>query len=384
MYATFKRFSLLFIYMSFGMLVCYAIYIGNKNFSPMIGSLLKSVKIAIVRTETAMIYNNRPDSRTKALSWLEKYKKDKSEMLFPDTVLLGLHDNRFASSPEVVGDIEKQINADLALVHIYTAWGSGNEHQFPVDQVLSICQMGSIPVITWEPWLQAFTGQHAASLRPAEERDNNGMADIANGVYDAYIEGWARSASKIKSPIFIRLAHEMNDPYRYPWGPHNNLGNDFVAAWQHVYAVFQKNGASNCIWVWNPHLSYSMFDELYPGDDFVDYIGVNVLNFGTGVSWSDWYSFEEIFGKHYTSLSAYKKPIMIAELASLSYGGSRSQWYAEALKDFPKQYPLVKALLFFHVSDDSTVSDKKLDWAFSSDSAAVDAVKEAIGAWGKY
>ena len=60
-------------------------------------------------------------------------------------------------------------------------------------------------------------------------------------------------------------------------------------------------------------------------------ITINTLNFGSSVEWSRWTSFENMFAKHYKGLCGYKKPIMIAEFASLAYGGDRKQWYVSAL-----------------------------------------------------
>ena len=105
--------------------------------------------------------------------------------------------------------------------------------------------------------------------------------------YDFYIVPWARAAAEYKHPLFLRFAHEMNDPYRYPWGPQNgNRPEDFVAAWKHVHLIFQKMGATNVLWVWSPHISMPWFEFYYPGPEFVDWIGVGVLNYGTIASWS--------------------------------------------------------------------------------------------------
>jgi len=61
--------------------------------------------------------------------------------------------------------------------------------------------------------------------RKVEERGKEGMVDVAKGEYDTYIQN--RSMGR---PVFVRLSHEMNDPYRYPWGPHNNSTKNFIAA----------------------------------------------------------------------------------------------------------------------------------------------------------
>ena len=75
-------------------------------------------------------------------------------------------------------------------------------------------------------------------------------------------------------PLFIRFGHEMNDPYRYSWGPQNNTPEDFIAAWKHMVDYFKAEGVDNVIWVWSPHIAYGLFEEYYPGDDYVDWVGV--------------------------------------------------------------------------------------------------------------
>jgi len=208
-----------------------------------------------------------------------------------------------------------------------------------------------------------------------EVRDKGGLTDIANGVYDFYIKEWADNAKKVKGPILLRVAHEMNDPYRYPWGPQNNTAKDFIAAWKHIHDVFKKEGAANVYWIWGPHPAYGFFKEFYPGSDYVDYVGVSALNYGTVASWSKWWTFREIFGNYYTQLSAFKKPVMITEFGCLNVGGSRSKWFADALDSIPQKYPEIKSVVFFHYSDDKTTTQQAINWYIKDDTATVAALR---------
>jgi hypothetical protein len=38
------------------------------------------------------------------------------------------------------------------------------------------------------------------------------LAAIARGDYDFYIVTWAKAAAEYRKPLFLRFAHEMNDP----------------------------------------------------------------------------------------------------------------------------------------------------------------------------
>jgi beta-mannanase len=296
-------------------------------------------------------------------------------------ILLGAFENESKESFDNIIMLEDSLKTTFPLIHIYIAWGSKQEEKFPRIQVNAILEMGSLPVITWEPWLTDFDAKEYPNLRKPEERDKGGLADIASGVYDTYLLQWANEAKKVRNLIILRVGHEMNDPYRYPWGPQNNNASDFVAAWRHIRNIFQAVGATNVIWLWSPHPAYGWFDAYYPGDKYVDYVGVGALNYGTVASWSQWWTFDEIFGKSYGDLMKYGKPIMITEFGSLSVGGDRSRWFSEALKTLPWKYPGIKSIVFFHYSYDNTTTQQPLNWYIKNDPQTVRTIIRQLSFW---
>jgi beta-mannanase len=241
---------------------------------------------------------------------------------------------------------------------------------FPFNKAKAIYDLGSMPMITWEPWLNDFTAEEYPGIPDVSVRDAGCLAAIASGFYDPYIDEWAAQVKRFGSTIIIRLAHEMNDPYRYPWGPQNNKNTDFVDAWKHVHDRFRNAGANNVQWMWSPHPAYYNYGEYYPGDSYVDWVGVPALNYGTIAPWSNWWSFDEIFGNYYKYLAMFKKPIMVTEFASLNTGGNRSKWYKDALHSF-KKYPLLKSVIFFHSGNDNTTTYKSLNWQIVNDKAVM-------------
>jgi len=130
--------------------------------------------------------------------------------------------------------------------------------------------------------------------------------------------------------------------------------------WKHVVNRFNYVGAKNAVWLWSPHPAYTTYTQFYPGNEYVDWIGTTCLNYGTVAQWSKWYSFDDIFGKFYKDFSHYDKPIMIAECGTLAVGGDRATWFRDAITELPAKYPAVKALLFYHNSNDNTTSYKNL------------------------
>ena len=346
-----------------------------------LGSVFDKIGNMTRNVENKAIIQHRSNKRLQHLNWFNAYKSQINSLRNPKKMLLGAHDNHCAESFESIVSLEDSLRTVFPLIHIYSAWGSKPDQQFPKLQVKTIIDMGSIPVITWEPWLTEFDSKDFPKLKTKELRSTNGLTDVANGLYDKYIIEWAKDVRAVEEPVFLRLGHEMNDPYRYPWGPQNNVPEEYVNAWRHVHDVFEKQGATNVLWVWNPHISYGNFDLYYPGDKYVDYVGADVLNFGTVAPWSKWYSFKDIFGSHYKELESFGKPIMIAEFSTLACGGDRIKWFTEALTDFRKNYPAVKAFLFFHVSDDKTTTMQSVSWSFKYDTACTHAITNKIKEW---
>ncbi len=353
-------------------------FIGQRSEGP-VDAFFGKVTDMISRMEDRFILNQRTVAREESTGW---FKYSPAEMLYPSRILTGAFDDNADESLKPLFELEEALHTTFAFIHIYTAWGSKPDQQFPKTAVRSILRSGSVPLITWEPWLNDFDPKDFMTpLRPKEVRDKHGLRDVADGLYDAYIRAWAREAASIREPLFVRFGHEMNDPYRYPWGPQNNTNEEFIDAWRHVYGIFREEGAVNVLWVWSPHPAYGWFNEYFPGADYVDWVGVGVLNYGTVAPWSQWWTFEEIFGKHYAALAEFGKPIMISEFGSLVVGGDRVEWLADALETIRECYPMIRAVLFFHYSYDQTTTLQPLDWTVINDTAAVRTIAREVSGW---
>ena len=354
-------------------------YAGKATKGP-IDSVLSSTGEMVRNIEKKFIVENRTDIRENKIMWLKPYLQNKHLTAQPARILLGAYDNDSKESFQRIISLEDSLKTTFPLISIYVAWGSKEEHAFPATQVRNIIQLGSIPVITWEPWLSEFNDEQYPGLRKPGDRDKNGLKDIAGGVYDSYIKQWAAGAKQVNKTIFLRFGHEMNDAYHYPWGPQNNSAKDFIAAYQHVHDLFAQQGVNNIVWIWSPHPAYE-FNSFYPGDAYVDYVGVGALNYGNVAVWSKWWTFKEMFGNYYDRLAAYKKPIMITEFGSLTKGGNRQKWYAAALDSLPQHYPLVKSIVFFHFSNDNTNTPQAVNWTIKDDHAVTTVITGAVNKW---
>jgi glycosyl hydrolase family 26 len=318
--------------------------------------------------------------RSANLSWFQQYRTNPEQLRKPDVVLLGAFDGWIPRSLDGAVKFEQQIGTTLPLIQLYTAWGDKPDQQFPVQIATAISDMGSVPVITWEPWLTDFESALHPTIPLREARERHGMAAVARGDYDFYIDKWASEAAKFGRPILLRFGHEMNDPYRYPWGPQNNTKEEYIAAWRHVVNRFRHDRANAVIWIWSPHVAYQYWQTYYPGNEYVDWVATGVLNYGPIAQWSKWWSFQEIFGESYPKLALFGKPIMIAEFGSLSFGGDRAAWYRDALADFRRRFPAVRAILFFNVKFDQSATQQIVDWTFADDTLTLGVVARATRA----
>jgi hypothetical protein len=282
----------------------------------------------------------------------------------PETLLFGAYDGGLPHSFAGLDALEQTLEHRFPIVSVYQAWGDQPEHQFPRRIVETIDRLGSVPMITWEPWVTVFDERRYVHLPPKTEREYSSLEAIARGDYNFYLMPWAKAAAAYGKPLFLRFAHEMNDPYRYPWGPQNgNRPEEFIAAWRQVHSVFEQAGAANVLWVWSPHISAPWFEYYYPGDDVVDWVGATILNYGDTAPWSRWWSFDQIFNKAYPALEKLGKPIVISEFGTTRSGGDPVEWYRMALDHLEAKFSEVKMVVLFNQTSDTTITATPINWS---------------------
>jgi hypothetical protein len=276
-------------------------------------------------------------------------------------LLLGVYRPEVPHSMARLERMEEAIGKSMDILSFYQTWGDREEDAFPRALVRNTTRHGAMPMITWEPWLSAFAGNRGR----AGIATRTDLREIAAGAYDAYIREWAREAAIYGRVFLLRFAHEANNP-QYPWSLQaGNSPEDFIAAWRHVWRVFEEEGARNVVWVWSPHGAPPQ--ELYPGGAYVDWIGVSVFNYGAYADDGGWHSFDYLYDPVYRAALPYERPIMIAELGTVSLGGSQADWYAAALERITTRYPQTRALVLFDNPADRTLPGAVIDWSIADD-----------------
>ncbi|SCF08146.1 Glycosyl hydrolase family 26 [Micromonospora viridifaciens] len=242
---------------------------------------------------------------------------------------------------------------------------------------------GMLPMLGWEPWdyqVDETTRKKGLPRREIDkirsEQARYQLSRIARGDFDDYLRSWAEGIKSLGYPVAMRFAHEMNGDW-YPWceTANGNRPGDYVKAWRHVHDVFRTVGAGNVIWVWSPNVRWSKdtpkLATLYPGDGYVDWVGVNGY-YGTG-AFSKYRSFDAIFNETINEIRAFTgKPLVVTETGASDVSGRKAEWIEQTFQMLPAHKDII-GLVWFEV-------DKEQDWRIASSPAAATAFAQAVAA----
>ena len=244
-----------------------------------------------------------------------------------------------------------------------------------------------IPLVTWEP--------------------HEPLDEIIAGKHDDMLHQRAQGAKALGVEIFLRWGHEMNGNW-YPWSGAQNGGSGiadagagsdsgdagaseagsaeagsggstmtgpekYIAAWHHVHDLFVADGATNVVWIWCPLVDdvpaepWNHWTKYYPGDDYVDWVGLDAYNWGSSSSCCTWESFDDLVDSLYSDYAG-KKPLMLPETASAEVGGSKSAWINEMRGALKTKYTAIHAVVWFDIN-------KETDWRIASSPATLAAYK---------
>jgi beta-mannanase len=263
----------------------------------------------------------------------------------------------------------QQLGKHLDVLTVYETfvW----ERSLPTTFLDAAAAAGCTPELTWEPW-DPRAGKHQAAYTAGQ---------IAGGRYDTYVRTWAKQAASYDKPFRLRFAHEMNGDW-YPWavGSPGGSPEDYVAAYRRVQGIFDDAGAKRVEWVWCPNViingNAEAISRCYPGDNFVDIVGVDGYNFGDRPG-HQWTQPAELFG---TALAlaaqlAPGKPVWINEVGCGDEGGDKSRWISDFISWLAGTD--VRGLIWFEVDGNPDAPD----WRLTSSAATTAAAKAALASW---
>ena len=143
--------------------------------------------------------------------------------------------------------------------------------------------------------------------------------DVLSGKYDKDLDDFFKTISELGNPSFIRIGYEFDKKGKYN-------GKNFVEAWKYIVDKFRKAKVENLATVWCacPFSGTEPVEPYYPGDDYVDWFGVDVFyaRHITG-KYAPVEDFLKLAKKH-------KKPVMVGETTAAGVGvlDGRKSWDA--------------------------------------------------------
>ena len=254
-----------------------------------------------------------------------------------------LYNNGLSNSDEIK-KVEKKLNVAFDISSHYIPWGDTHHYK---NLKKALDHKASIPMISWEPWSSDFSFSH----NQQDFRNNKHIfKHIINGDFDTYIKQTAFAIKSFNQPVYLRFAHEFDNPF-YPWSSTgNNNAEEFKKAWVYIWKLFKELDVTNVKWVWNPWKSEAI-DSYYPGDPYVDFVGMTALNY-----W-DQVNFDQLYSPFKKALQAHKikKPVILAEFGSLRENITQTSWITDAIEDISNKYPEIKHLVFFNSAIDQNI-----------------------------
>jgi hypothetical protein len=238
----------------------------------------------------------------------------------------------------------------------------------PTFFVTSVAPTGAENMVAWE-------GYDANARSDGVTDRTTSLATIIDGRWDGLLTTWARALKASGQPVLLRFLPEMNGNWNpTSEGVNGNTAGQFARAWIHAHNIFAAAGASNVRWVWNVNVDYrgsTPLKGLYPGDAYVDYVGIDGYNWGTSQSWSTWQTPEQVFTPTLADVSTFtRKPVIICETASSERGGNKAQWIQQ-LFAFVESTPAITGFAWFEFN-------KETNWLVNSSPSALAAFRTGL------
>jgi len=258
-------------------------------------------------------------------------------------------------------DLESSVGRKFDFDRQFYRW----DVDFPTPYDRWSAEQGRMMVISWSAIMQA--GGPVL------------WSDIAAGRYDdTFIKPRAKAIAAFGRPIFFAFDHEPEARIKT-----NGTPAEFVAAWRHIVDVFRAQHVTNVTWVWIV-IDYSFWTgavkSYFPGDQYIDWIGVDGYNWFTCRSdnIAPWRSWTAIFDPARVFAAQHpSKPVMVAELGSVedpAVPGRKASWLTDATLTLKRtSWSQFRGLIYYNKRDRWDPAGRDCDWRVTTSPIALQA-----------
>ncbi len=136
-------------------------------------------------------------------------------------------------------------------------------------------------------------------------------------------------------PVVFRPFHEMNGSWFW-WGADHCSPAEYKQLWKETWQMFKENGVNNLLYAFSPNTlnDRSEFYTYYPGNAFVDIIGVDIYNHTGDQQFLTAVQSNVLFLKNISEEN--KKPFVLAESGNIKRDNTTDWWstvFYNAIKD---------------------------------------------------
>jgi endoglucanase len=155
-----------------------------------------------------------------------------------------------------------------------------------------------------------------------------------------------KHVAEFKCPVIIRWGAEMDNPSgRFTWA--NWTPDDYVAAYRRMMGIVREMVPGAKV-MWSPRGDETL-QAYYPGNDYVDIIGLSVFGFEAYdmAEFNHTRGFSEALRQGYNLVAGFGKPVWVAETG---YDGSIAylERWSKDLTYKDSAFPLLEAVIYFN------------------------------------
>ena len=224
---------------------------------------------------------------------------------------------------------------DVSIEHLFLPWEDvlldslNDADQYAAERNRSV-------LATIEPWTWTRDERNSPDVL---------IAGIQSGEYDDNMATICSIFNGFQSPVTIRWAHEMEDlSGQFIWAGWEP--DTYIAAYQRMIDVCRAE-APNADFMWSP-LGLDGFEEYYPGDEYVDVVGISVFGLQP---WEETIlgqerSFRDIVEPRYNRAVKFGLPVVVAELGFVGDETYVREWIDDVRQDIEGLSELVAVIYF--------------------------------------
>jgi hypothetical protein len=251
-----------------------------------------------------------------------------------------------------IRSFEDAVGKQAAWVYFSNNWY--RDRAFPMQMAEDIRRAGSVPYIR----LMLRSNLKFTGSEPLYTLQN-----IIAGYFDEDLRAWCQDARRFGSQLIVEYGTEVNSN-SFAWSGIANGAGDlagygdpnlpdgperFQEAYRHIIRICRAAGARNITWVFHadsedyPREPWNRAENYYPGDEWIDWIGVSVYAAyrPSDAYWNDFrYEMDAIYAR--LGVLAPDKPFIVAEFGAPDNNplGDQAEWALAALTDLTSgRYP---------------------------------------------